>query len=161
MLPATAYVDNKIHMQKSKKYKFSEFWLSWPLNILELIKVLKDREAWHAAVHDVTKCRTRLRDWTTTKVIHNRCNSTSSLSKTANTSANCWGLSMVLTDTWQGAVETSVLIKYICLKDFMAVYGWLQILCYSSSWELGSVTLYLELCLVYFDPQGAVSLMIQ
>ena len=32
-------------------------------------------------------------------------------------------LSMVLTDTWQGAVETSVLIKYICLKDFMAVYG--------------------------------------
>ena len=28
---------------------------------------VKDREAWHAAVHGVTKSRTWLRDWTTTK----------------------------------------------------------------------------------------------
>ena len=58
MLPATACVDNKIHMQKSKKYNFSEFSLSWPLNILEVIKVVKDREAWHAVVHKVTKSQT-------------------------------------------------------------------------------------------------------
>ena len=28
-------------------------------------KIMKNREAWHAAVHGVTKSRTRLSDWTT------------------------------------------------------------------------------------------------
>ena len=35
-------------------------------NIQELVK---DREAWRAAVHGVTTSRTRLRDWTTTKYV--------------------------------------------------------------------------------------------
>ena len=33
----------------------------------KLQEIAKDMEAWHAAVHGVTKRQTRLRDWTTTK----------------------------------------------------------------------------------------------
>ena len=32
------------------------------------VKMVKDREAWHAAVHGVTKSQTWLSDWTTTNV---------------------------------------------------------------------------------------------
>ena len=35
-------------------------------SLSELRETVKDREAWHAAVHVVTKSRTRLSDWTTT-----------------------------------------------------------------------------------------------
>ena len=31
---------------------------------LNKLREMKDREAWHAAVHGVTKSRTRLSDWT-------------------------------------------------------------------------------------------------
>ena len=37
------------------------------MEISELWEMVKDRAAWCAAVHGVTKCRTQLRDWTTTK----------------------------------------------------------------------------------------------
>ena len=36
-------------------------------NLSKLWEIVKDRGAWHAAVHVVTKSRTQLRDWTTTK----------------------------------------------------------------------------------------------
>ena len=36
-------------------------------SLSKLREMLKDREAWHAAVHGVTKSQTRLSDWTTTK----------------------------------------------------------------------------------------------
>ena len=40
------------------------------LNLSQLGEIMKDREAWHAAVHGVTKSQTRLSDWTiTTKVV--------------------------------------------------------------------------------------------
>ena len=32
------------------------------MNLSKLWKIMKDREAWHAAVHGVTKCQTRFRD---------------------------------------------------------------------------------------------------
>ena len=34
------------------------------MSLTRLREVVKDREAWHAAVHGVTKCWTRLSDWT-------------------------------------------------------------------------------------------------
>ena len=40
---------------------------SMDMSLSQLWEILKDREARHAAVHWVTKCQTRLRDWTTTK----------------------------------------------------------------------------------------------
>ena len=35
---------------------------SMDMNLNKLQEILKDREAWHAAVHNVTKCPTRLSD---------------------------------------------------------------------------------------------------
>ena len=37
--------------------------------LLRQWKTEKDREAWHAVVHGVTKSRTQLRDWTTTIIL--------------------------------------------------------------------------------------------
>ena len=34
------------------------------MNLSKLQKIVMDREAWHAAVHWVTKNQTRLSDWT-------------------------------------------------------------------------------------------------
>ena len=36
------------------------------MNLGKLWEMVRDREAWHAAVHGVTKSKTRLGDWTTT-----------------------------------------------------------------------------------------------
>ena len=37
---------------------------SMDMNLSELREMVMDREAWHAAIHGVTKSRTRLSDWT-------------------------------------------------------------------------------------------------
>ena len=34
------------------------------MSLSKLWEIVKDREAWHAVVHGVTKSRTRLSDWT-------------------------------------------------------------------------------------------------
>ena len=41
---------------------------SMDMNLSKLQETVEDREAWHAAVHGVTKSQTLLRDRTTTKV---------------------------------------------------------------------------------------------
>ena len=37
---------------------------SMDVNLSELRELVMDREAWHAAIHEVAKSWTRLRDWT-------------------------------------------------------------------------------------------------
>ena len=40
------------------------------MNLRKLQEIVKDREAWHAGVHGVTKSQTGLSDWTTTIVLY-------------------------------------------------------------------------------------------
>ena len=40
------------------------------MNVGKLQEMVRDREAWHAAVHEVAKSQTGLGDWTTTTHTH-------------------------------------------------------------------------------------------
>ena len=42
---------------------------STDMNLGKLWEIVKDRGAWHAAVHGVTKSQTQLSDWTTTRLM--------------------------------------------------------------------------------------------
>ena len=41
---------------------------SMDVTLSELRKLVMDREAWHAVIHGVAKCRTRVSDWTETEL---------------------------------------------------------------------------------------------
>ena len=49
------------------------FPMSHNMSLSKLREIVKDREAWHAAVPGVTKSQTGLSDWTTTKFLASHC----------------------------------------------------------------------------------------
>ena len=56
---------------RKEKKKVTSSWLdsitsSMDINLSKLQEIVKDREPWHAAIHEVAKSWTWLRDWTTT-----------------------------------------------------------------------------------------------
>ena len=61
------------------------------ISLSKLQEILKDREAWHAAVHGVTKSQTQLSDWTTTTIM-DRCRriNTSAPSSLGQDNSKAW-----------------------------------------------------------------------
>ena len=71
---------------------------SMDVSLSELRELVRDREAWHAAIHGVTKSQTRLSDWTELKG-HNKHNVLET-SWNASLLPVCWKTIFHITHPW-------------------------------------------------------------
>ena len=115
---------------------------SMDMNLNKLQEIMKDREAWHAAVHNVTKWQTRLSDWTTTttnispphthacffKLLRNRCLRANAIPEVSGVHPAHWSLSgSVSSDIYlprkTHCKPASSVLRCKCLLIFLT---WLQ-----------------------------------
>ena len=63
--PMLGQIEGKSRRRHQRMRWLESIIHSVDLNLSKLWEIVKDREAWHAAVHGVTKIWTQLSDWTT------------------------------------------------------------------------------------------------
>ena len=68
-IPRTVYSGHCIHEMIHEVRWLDNITASVDMNLNKLRKIVEDREAWHAAIHAVTKSWTQLSDWTTSSSI--------------------------------------------------------------------------------------------
>ena len=63
-------IEDRRRRQKQRMRQLNSITDSVDTNLSKFWEVVKDREAWHAVVHEIAKSRTRLSDWTATTGIY-------------------------------------------------------------------------------------------